>query len=52
MADVAARRGKRFVPSGVSFAAAREAQIDRLADVLEASLDVAAIDVLIKEGAR
>ncbi len=52
LADVAARRGKRFVPSGVSFAAAREAQIDRLADVLEASLDVAAIDVLIKEGAR
>ncbi len=36
-------------PSGVSFAAAREAQIDRLADMLEAHLDLAAIDSLIKE---
>ena len=36
-------------PSGVSFAAAREAQIDRLADMLEAHLDLTAIDNLIKE---
>jgi cobyric acid synthase len=36
-------------PSGVSFAAAREAQLDRLADMLEAHLDLAAIDSLIKE---
>jgi adenosylcobyric acid synthase len=36
-------------PSGVSFAAAREAQFDRLADLLEAHLDLAAIDSLIKE---
>jgi len=38
-------------PSGVSFGAAREAQLDRLADTLEAHLDLTAIDSLIKEGA-
>jgi adenosylcobyric acid synthase len=38
-------------PSGVSFAAAREAQLDRLADLLEAHLDLAAVEALIKEGA-
>jgi adenosylcobyric acid synthase len=37
-------------PSGVSFAAAREAQFDRLADMLEAHLDLAAVEVLIQEG--
>ena len=36
-------------PSGVSFAAAREAQLDRLADMLEAHLDLAAIETLLKE---
>jgi adenosylcobyric acid synthase len=36
-------------PSGVSFASAREAQIDRLADMLEAHLDLAAIETLLKE---
>jgi adenosylcobyric acid synthase len=36
-------------PSGVSFATAREAQLDRLADLLEAHLDLAAVDSLIKE---
>jgi adenosylcobyric acid synthase len=36
-------------PSGVSFAAAREAQLDRLADMLEAHLDLAAIESLVKE---
>jgi len=50
LAQVAAGRGKRFNPSGASFAAAREAQIDRLADVLEASLDLAAVDALIRAG--
>ena len=38
-------------PSGVSFAAARETQLDRLADLLEAHLDLTDIDSLIKEGA-
>ena len=36
-------------PSGVSFAVAREAQIDRLADTLEAHLDLAAVETLLKE---
>ncbi len=36
-------------PSGVSFAVAREAQLDRLADMLEAHLDLAAIETLLKE---
>ncbi len=35
--------------SGVSFAAARECQIDRLADMLEAHLDLAAVETLLKE---
>jgi adenosylcobyric acid synthase len=38
-----------FGPSGISFAAAREAQLDRLADMLEAHLDLAAVDTLLKE---
>jgi len=40
-----------FVPSGASFAAAREAQLDRLADMLEAHLDLAAVERLITSGA-
>jgi adenosylcobyric acid synthase len=50
LADVGRRRGRAFVPAGVSFAAARQAQIDRLADLLEAHLDLAAVEALIKEG--
>jgi adenosylcobyric acid synthase len=46
---VAARRGKRFVPAGVSFAAARGARFDALADAVEAHLDGAALDRLIAE---
>jgi adenosylcobyric acid synthase len=38
--EVARRRGASFVAAGVSFAAAREAQFDRLADLLEAHLDL------------
>jgi adenosylcobyric acid synthase len=50
LADVARRRGKEFVPAGRSFAQARERQIDCLADMVDAHLDMAAIDALIKEG--
>ena len=50
LTEVAHRRGKSFAPAGVSFAAAREAQLDRLADLVEAHLDTAALEVLIKEG--
>jgi len=35
--------------SSTTFAAAREDQLDRLADMLEAHLDLTAIDTLIKE---
>jgi len=41
---------RSFVPSGASFAAARESQLDRLADMLEAHLDLPAVTQLIQEG--
>jgi adenosylcobyric acid synthase len=50
LAKIAGRRGKSFTPAGVSFAAAREAQFDRLADLLEAHLDLVVLDKLIAEG--
>jgi adenosylcobyric acid synthase len=40
LCEVGRRRGKTFVPAGVSFGAAREAQFDRLADLLDAHLDL------------
>jgi adenosylcobyric acid synthase len=46
---VAARREKRFVPAGACFEAARQAQIDRLADVVEAHVDMGAVERLIGE---
>lgn len=51
LTEIGRRRGKAFVPAGVSFPAARRAQFDRLADLLEAHLDLTALDALIKEGA-
>lgn len=48
---VAERRRKRFVPAGVSFAAAREAQWDRLADLVGDHLDRARLERIISEGA-
>ena len=47
---LAARRGKRFVPAGVSFAAARTARFDALADAVETHLDLAALERLVEEG--
>jgi adenosylcobyric acid synthase len=47
LAAVASRRGKSFRPSSVSFPAAREAQFDRLADLLEAHLDLVVVEKLI-----
>jgi len=40
LCEVGRRRDKAFVPAGVSFSAARDAQFDRLADLLEAHLDL------------
>ncbi|HZQ27488.1 MAG TPA: cobyric acid synthase [Acidimicrobiales bacterium] len=51
LTEIGRRRGKTFVPAGVSFPAARRAQFDRLADTLEAHLDMAALQALVKEGA-
>ena len=51
LTEIGRRRDKVFVPSGVSFAAAREEQFDRLADCMEANLDVDRLTELIAEGA-
>ena len=48
LGEVARRAGKVFIPAGVSFPAAREAQIDRMADLLEAHLDLDAVFALIR----
>jgi adenosylcobyric acid synthase len=48
LAEVAERRGKRRPASGVNFAAARESQIDRLADLLEAHLDLGAVEAMLR----
>ncbi len=42
---VGARRAKRFVAAGISFATAREAQFDRLADLIEDNVDM---DLLLR----
>ncbi len=47
---VAHRAGKAFVPTGVSFDAARQAQFDRLADALEDHLDVDRVIAVIEQG--
>jgi adenosylcobyric acid synthase len=51
LTEVGRRAGKTFVPAGVSFAAARDAQFERLADLIESHLDVGALDALIEEAA-
>ena len=51
LAAVAARRGKVFTPSGISFTAARQAQFDRLADLLETHLDMATVERIITTAA-
>ena len=49
---VAAQAGRRFVPApSISFAALREAQLDRLADLIDAHMDTAALLRLIEDGA-
>jgi adenosylcobyric acid synthase len=47
---VAARRGRPHRPSGKSYAAARERQIDRIADACAAHLDIDRIWRLVEEG--
>jgi adenosylcobyric acid synthase len=48
LVELAARRGKQFVPAGVSFASARTARFDRIADSIEANLDMKALCALIE----
>ena len=43
LADVAARRGRAWSPSGLSYAGARQRQIDRVADACEEHLDLEAL---------
>jgi adenosylcobyric acid synthase len=43
LTEVGRRRDRTFVSAGVSFAAARDAQFDRLADLLEAHVDLRAV---------
>jgi adenosylcobyric acid synthase len=48
---VGARRGKRFVPAGISFGAARQAQFDRLADLIEQHVDMDRLLRIVASGA-
>jgi adenosylcobyric acid synthase len=51
LARVAARRAKAWGPSSMSFAGLRRAQVDRVADAIEAHLDTGALWQIIAEGA-
>jgi adenosylcobyric acid synthase len=50
LTEVGRRAGKTFVPSGVSFAAARDAQAEQMADLLAEHADVDALHALIASG--
>jgi adenosylcobyric acid synthase len=50
LADVAARRGRAWEPSGLDYAAAREEQIDRVADACEEHLDLERIWRIVEAG--
>jgi adenosylcobyric acid synthase len=51
LAQVAAQRGRRWTASGVSFAAARQARFDRLADAMEEHVDMDALQHMITNAA-
>jgi adenosylcobyric acid synthase len=48
--EVSRRRGRGFVPARGSFASVRNTHFDRLADLLERHLDLAAVERIISEG--
>ncbi|HEY4331231.1 MAG TPA: cobyric acid synthase [Ilumatobacteraceae bacterium] len=50
LVELAARRGKRFVPAGVSFASARAQRFDVIADAIEEHLDTDALWRLVAAG--
>jgi len=51
LAFVARRRRRSWSPSGLVFAAARRAQLDRLADACEAHLDLGGLWSIVRHGA-
>jgi adenosylcobyric acid synthase len=51
LAWAAERAGKRWAPGGLDFGAARLGRLDRVADLLEAHLDLDRVAALIAEGA-
>ncbi|MGI0140967.1 MAG: cobyric acid synthase, partial [Thermoplasmata archaeon] len=51
LTEVAERRAKRFEPAATTFAAHRQAEIDRVADAIEEHLDLDAILAIIAQGA-
>lgn len=51
LAWAAARAGVHRAPGGLDFRAARQARLDRIADLVEAHLDIARVEALIAEGA-
>jgi adenosylcobyric acid synthase len=51
LADLAGRRGRTWADSGLSFAAARQGQIDRVADACEEYLDLDALWRLVESAA-
>jgi adenosylcobyric acid synthase len=50
LAHVAAARGLRFLPGARPFAAARQARLDALGDLVEQHLDTAALSAIIEGG--
>ena len=51
LADLASRRGREWQPSGLSFGAARERQIDTVADACEEHLDLTRLWQLVESAA-
>ena len=51
LSAIASRRKKCFVPAGTSFESRRQAEIDQIADCLEAHLELEATFAIIAEGA-
>ena len=52
LAEIAARRGRAWRSSGVSYAAARVRQVDRIADACESYLDTEQLWRLVERGIR
>ena len=51
LAWAAQRSGKRWAPTGTDFAAARDDRLDRVADALEAHLDLDRVTALVRQAA-